>query len=121
MKAISNTLFTSDSGEPRGIVDRSEFMIDGFRVGYETGAGCRCVCVEFATHASCKHAREAAGRWPPRVASPSTSAKGHRRRIPSVLLQQVSTADRNLLPPIQLRSCVLVSDGAFVQYLEDRK
>lgn len=62
MKAISNTLFTSDSGEPRGIIDRSEFMIDGFRVGYETGAGCRCVCVEFATRASCKHTREAAGR-----------------------------------------------------------
>jgi hypothetical protein len=45
-----------------GIVDRSEFMIDGFRVGNESGAGCRCVCVEFATHASCKHTREAAGR-----------------------------------------------------------
>ena len=45
-----------------GIVDRSEFMIDGFRVGYETGAGGQCACVEFATHASCKHTREAAGR-----------------------------------------------------------
>ena len=45
-----------------GIVDRSEFMIDGFRVGYETGAGGQCVCVEFATRASCKHTREAAGR-----------------------------------------------------------
>ena len=37
-------------------------MIDGFRVGYEFGGGCRCVCVEFATRDSCKHTREVAGR-----------------------------------------------------------
>jgi len=58
--AVENRVRTSNW--QRGIVDRSEFMIDGFRVGYENGAGCRCVCVEFTTRASCKHTREAAGR-----------------------------------------------------------
>jgi hypothetical protein len=43
-------------------INRAEYMIDGFRVGYEFGGGCRCVCVEFATRKSCKHTREVAGR-----------------------------------------------------------
>jgi len=41
---------------------RAEFMIDGFRVGYEFGDGFRCGCAEFAIRSSCKHAREVAGR-----------------------------------------------------------
>ena len=43
-------------------MDRSEYMIDGFRVGYEFGGECRCDCGEFATRDSCKHTREVAGR-----------------------------------------------------------
>ena len=39
-----------------------EYMVDGFRVGYEFGDGYRCGCVEFATRDSCKHTREVAGR-----------------------------------------------------------
>jgi len=46
----------------RGKPGRAEYMIDGFRVGYDFGGGCRCVCVEFATRDSCKHTREVAGR-----------------------------------------------------------
>jgi len=46
----------------RGTQDRTEFMIDGFRVGYDFGAGCRCSCAEFAKRQSCKHTREVAGR-----------------------------------------------------------
>lgn len=38
------------------------YMIDGFRVSHEIGGGTRCGCLEFATHANCKHAREVAGR-----------------------------------------------------------
>jgi hypothetical protein len=37
-------------------------MIDGFRVGYESGGGYRCGCVEFGVQGSCKHTREVAGR-----------------------------------------------------------
>ena len=40
----------------------AEFMIDGFRVGYEFAGGFRCGCAEFGLHASCKHTREVAGR-----------------------------------------------------------
>jgi hypothetical protein len=39
-----------------------DFMIDGFRVGYEFAGGCRCVCPEFAARESCKHTREVVGR-----------------------------------------------------------
>jgi hypothetical protein len=44
------------------LIDRAEYMIDGFRVRHEFGGGSRCVCVEFATRDSCKHTREVAGR-----------------------------------------------------------
>jgi hypothetical protein len=45
-----------------GIIDRSEYMIDGFRVSYDAAGRCRCGCDEFLAHATCKHAREVAGR-----------------------------------------------------------
>jgi len=44
------------------VTDRTEYLIDGFRVRHEFGGGSRCACVEFATSASCKHTREVAGR-----------------------------------------------------------
>jgi len=58
----SRSLFIADGSGRRGIANRVEYMIDGFRVGYDFGGGCRCGCVEFATHDSCKHSREMAGR-----------------------------------------------------------
>jgi len=56
MTPPSPSIFVADGSGHR------EFMIDGFRVGYEIGGGCQCVCVEFATRAACKHTREVAGR-----------------------------------------------------------
>jgi hypothetical protein len=44
------------------MANRAEFMIEGFRVGYEFGGGYRCGCAEFAVRGSCKHTREVAGR-----------------------------------------------------------
>jgi hypothetical protein len=58
----SPSLFIADAGGRHGIVNRAEYLIDGFRVGYESGSGCACVCVEFAVRSSCKHTREVAGR-----------------------------------------------------------
>jgi hypothetical protein len=62
MTPPSSSLFIAEGRGRRGIIERSEFMIDGFRVGYEASDGCRCACLEFATRASCKHTREVAGR-----------------------------------------------------------
>jgi hypothetical protein len=58
----SPSLLIADAGGRHGIVNRAEYLIDGFRVGYESGGGCACVCVEFAVRSSCKHTREVAGR-----------------------------------------------------------
>jgi hypothetical protein len=58
----SPSLLIADAGGRHGIVNRAEYLIDGFRVGYESGSGCACVCVEFAVRSSCKHTREVAGR-----------------------------------------------------------
>lgn len=44
------------------MIDRGDYLIDGFRVRHEFGGGSRCACVEFSANASCKHTREVAGR-----------------------------------------------------------
>ena len=62
MKPPSRSTFITDGSGRRGTIGHAEFMIDGFRVGYEFGGGYRCVCVEFAKRDSCKHTRELAGR-----------------------------------------------------------
>jgi hypothetical protein len=59
---VLRSAVTIDRSGRRGSVDRSEYLIDSFRVGYEFGGGWRCGCAEFASRDSCKHTREAAGR-----------------------------------------------------------
>jgi hypothetical protein len=46
----------------RGTTDRVSYLIDRFHVAYAFGGGWTCGCREFASHDSCKHTREAAGR-----------------------------------------------------------
>jgi hypothetical protein len=43
-------------------MDRASYLIDRFHVNYAFGGGWTCGCQEFASHDSCKHTREAAGR-----------------------------------------------------------
>jgi hypothetical protein len=44
-----------------GAIVRSEYLIDRFRVVFETGGGWHCGCAEFASTNACAHTREAAG------------------------------------------------------------
>jgi hypothetical protein len=46
----------------RGTTYRASYLIDRFHVIYAFGGGWTCGCREFASHDSCKHTREAAGR-----------------------------------------------------------
>lgn len=48
------------SGRGSAIV-RSEYMIERFRVVFESGGGWQCVCREFVLSNACRHTREAAG------------------------------------------------------------
>jgi hypothetical protein len=43
-------------------MDRSEYLIDRFRVRYAFGGGWTCSCADFVSNNACKHSREAAGR-----------------------------------------------------------
>jgi hypothetical protein len=40
---------------------RSEYLIERFRVVFETGDGWNCVCADFVSSGACRHVREAAG------------------------------------------------------------
>jgi hypothetical protein len=62
VKPPARSAFVPEGRGRRGTPDRAEWMIDGFRVGYDFGGGYCCDCVEFAARDSCKHTREAAGR-----------------------------------------------------------
>jgi hypothetical protein len=44
-----------------GTIVRSEYMIDRFRVIFESGSAWHCACRDFALSAACSHSREAAG------------------------------------------------------------
>jgi hypothetical protein len=46
----------------RGAVERADYLIDRFRVGYQFGGGWACGCADFAASDACRHTREAAGR-----------------------------------------------------------
>src|SRR5688500_314134 len=46
----------------RGAVERADYFIDRFRVGYQFGGGWTCGCADFAASDACRHTREAAGR-----------------------------------------------------------
>jgi hypothetical protein len=52
----------ADRSGRRGTTDRASYLIDRFQVIYAFGGGWTCGCREFASHDSCKHTREAAGR-----------------------------------------------------------
>ena len=46
---------------PKAIL-RSEYLIDHYRVIFESGAGWQCVCAEFTATNDCRHTRESQGR-----------------------------------------------------------
>lgn len=46
----------------RGTLERANYFIDRFRVGYQYGGGWTCGCADFATSGACRHTREGAGR-----------------------------------------------------------
>ncbi len=48
------------SGRASAMV-RSEYLINRFRVVFETGGGWDCVCADFMIARECRHTREAAG------------------------------------------------------------
>jgi len=45
----------------RGSLVRSEYLIERFRVFFESGGGWHSVCADFASSSACEHSREAAG------------------------------------------------------------
>jgi hypothetical protein len=40
---------------------RNEYLIDRFRVLFQSGGGWHCVCADFVLSNACRHTREAAG------------------------------------------------------------
>jgi len=46
----------------RGAVERADYLIDRWRVGYQFGGGWTCGCADFVASDACRHTREAAGR-----------------------------------------------------------
>jgi hypothetical protein len=51
----------SDNIGRGGAIKRREYLIDRFRVVFESGGGWQCVCPAFLSSNSCRHSREAAG------------------------------------------------------------
>jgi hypothetical protein len=49
-----------DSGRASSMI-RSEYLIDRFRVVFESGGGWHCTCADYAKSKACRHSREAAG------------------------------------------------------------
>jgi hypothetical protein len=50
-----------NQGHGKPIVHR-EYLIDRFKVTFETGGGWHCACSDFGSSNACRHTREAAGR-----------------------------------------------------------
>jgi hypothetical protein len=46
----------------RGAIERADYLIDRFSVGYQYGGGWTCGCADFAASDACRHTRVAAGR-----------------------------------------------------------
>ena len=61
MKSPGLTASPDGTGK-RGTIERSDYLIDRFRVRYAFGGGWFCSCADFAARDACKHTREAAGR-----------------------------------------------------------
>ena len=78
------------SGRASAIV-RSEYLINRFRVVFETGGGWDCVCADFKRAHECRHTREAAGMRAAQAdikarietgRSQFAPARGHQRVLP---------------------------------------
>lgn len=44
-----------------GQVERHDYLVDNFRVSFESGSAWHCACYEFTRSGVCRHTREAAG------------------------------------------------------------
>jgi hypothetical protein len=55
-----NRVNVEHAGRGSAIV-RSEYLMNRFRVVFETGGGWNCVCADFLRSRECRHTREAAG------------------------------------------------------------
>jgi hypothetical protein len=53
----------TDEAGHRGVTERTDYLIDRFRVRYAFGGGWACGCADFAAADACRHTREAAGRY----------------------------------------------------------
>jgi hypothetical protein len=51
----------NDMSTAKSIV-RSEYLIDRYRVTFESGSSWNCVCAEFVQMHECRHTRESSGR-----------------------------------------------------------
>lgn len=60
-----------------GAIVRSEYLIDRFRVAFESGGGWQCTCAEFVSSSACAHSREAAGMRAAQAQIVNHLAKGH--------------------------------------------
>jgi hypothetical protein len=56
---LESTMEMTGRGGP---ITRELYMIDRFRVVFESGGGWICACADFLASNSCRHSREAAGR-----------------------------------------------------------
>ena len=43
-------------------ISRIDYLVEGYHVSFESGAGWHCLCAEFTTANDCRHTREAQGR-----------------------------------------------------------
>jgi hypothetical protein len=71
----------------RNRIETREYLIDHFRVSFQSGEAWKCACREFTRFAACRHAREAAGRREAqeiiklRVSAGASGLRNHARRV----------------------------------------
>lgn len=68
----------------RGAIERADYFIDRFRVGYRFGGGWTCRCADFATSDACRHTREAAGRLAAQAKIMGRNSKSSLRAFPAL-------------------------------------
>jgi hypothetical protein len=54
-------MITKDDPGAGGPIAQSGYLIERFRVVFESGGGWHCACHEFVAANACRHTREAAG------------------------------------------------------------
>lgn len=74
-------------------IRRSEYLIDGHHVIFESGAGWQCVCAEFTNANDCRHTRESQGRHAAQVLISN--------RLGSPMERSGHRLERGLAPPIE--------------------